>query len=260
MRAGWNPARRNRNVGTKAHGYGSDNKLVIAESWREAKRFYERLDSYVLVKRRVADHDMTFMIEPTRPGWFYPCTIEDVCCALSHLPSAHVANFSLIVMRQPTRKQRVLSPVWGRAVFVFDAPDYSGAAIVLESQNDEPLAWPISLSPERTRELDRLRADGHEVRRSKRRFEISTTPDSLRNTVLYRTLLHEVGHHVDHSRRSAEEWQGVTSTEREDFAHRYAAEMRERLQDLGVMPFAQRIGDGALLEDGLRLEWFQAAR
>lgn len=52
----------------------------------------------------------------------------------------------------------------------------------------------------------------------------------------------------------------VTSTEREDFAHRYAAEMRERLEGLGVMPFAQRIGDGALSEDGLRLEWFQAAR
>lgn len=260
MRAGWNPVRRNRNVGTKAHGHGSNNKLVIPESWHEAKCFYERLDSYVVVKRRVAEHDLTFMIEPTRPGWFYPCTVEDICCALLHVPSEHVANFSLIVMRQPTRKQRMLSPVWGRAVFVFDAPDCSGAAIVLEAQNDEPLAWPISLSPERARELDRLRADGHEVHKSKRRFEISTTPDSLRNTVLYRTLLHEVGHHVDHSRRSVEEWHGRTPTEREDYAHRYAAEMRERLQGLGVMPFSRRIDDGTLLQEGLKLEWFQAAR
>ncbi len=260
MRAGWNPGRRNKNVGTKAHGYGSNNKLVIPESWHEGKCFYERLDSYVVVRRRVANHDLTFMVEPTREGWFYPCTIEDICRALLHLPSEHVANFGLIVMRQPTRKQRVLSPVWGRAVFVFDAPDCSGAAIVLEAQNDEPLAWPISLSPERVRELDRLRADGHEVHKSKRRFEIFTTPDSLRNTVLYRTLLHEVGHHVDHSRRSAEEWDGLTPAEREDYAHRYAAEMLERLQGLGVMPFSRRIDDEALLRDGLKPEWFQAMR
>ena len=259
MRAGWNPGRRNRNVGTKAHGHGTDNKLVIPEARHEHRRFYELLSSYVVVKHRVGDTELRFLIEPTRSGWFYPCTVDDICCMLSHLPSEHVATFDMVVMRQPTRKQRVLSAVWGRAVFVFDTPDFSGAAIVLEAQTVEPLAWPISLSPERMRELDRLRGDGHEIHKAKRRFEISPTPDSLRNTVLYRTLLHELGHHVDHSGRSAQEWEGRTPTEREDYAHRYAAVMLERLQQLGVMPFSQRIDEEALLKDGLKPGWFNAA-
>ena len=260
MRAGWNPGRRNRNVGTKGHGHSSNNKLVIPEARHEHRRFYELLSSYVVVKRQVVDKELTFFVEPTRLGWFYPCTVDDICCALSQLPSEHIATFDMVVMRQPTRKQRVLSAVWGRAVFEFDAPNCSGAAVVLEAQTDEPLAWPVSLSPERVRELDRLRADGHQIHKSTRNIVISTTPDSLRNTVLCRTLLHEVGHHVDHSQRSAEEWQDRTPTERENYAHRYAAEMLERFKKLGAMPFVQRIDEAGLLRDGLNPEWFQGIR
>jgi hypothetical protein len=261
VRAGWNPTRRNRNIGTKAHGHGSNNKLVIPETSlkRDLRCFYEKFSSYAVVRRRVAGRDLVFLVEPTRLGWFYPCTIEDVCHAFAHLPPEHVATFDMVVMRQPTRKQRILSPVWGRAIWVFDSPSLSGPAIVLEAQIDEPLSWPVSLSPERTRELDRLRADGHEVRRTKRRFEIATTAETLRNTVLYRTLLHEVGHHVDYSRRSAEEWYGLTSTEKEDFAHRYAAEARERLRDLGVVPFTKLLDVDDSSGSGLRPEWFEPA-
>ncbi|KAF0814961.1 hypothetical protein IGB42_00037 [Andreprevotia sp. IGB-42] len=32
MRAGWNPTRRNRHIGTGAQGHGQDNKLVIPQS------------------------------------------------------------------------------------------------------------------------------------------------------------------------------------------------------------------------------------
>lgn len=254
MRAGWNPGRRNRNAGTKAHGHGLNNKMTIPESWHEAKCFYEYLASYDVVKRRIAGCDLVFLVEPTRAGWFHPCTVEDVCFALSALPPEHVATFDLVVMRQPTRKQRLLSPVWGRAIFAFDVAEYSGAAIVLEAQNNEPVAWPLSLSPAEARELDRLRADGHEVRKSKRKLEIVTTPQSLRNTMLYRTLLHEVGHHVDHSQCPRDQWHGRTSLSKEDYAHRYATEALTKLRERGVVPFAQLLDADSLRQGGLQPE------
>ena len=258
MRSGWNATRRNRNVGTGAHGHGSNNKLTIPESRHEFKCFYEKLSSYVIVKRHVADHELQFLIEPTRLGWFYPCTIDDICFALSHVPPAHVATVNLVVMRQPTRKQRVLSPVWGRAIFSFDVDGWGGAAIVLEAQNIEPVAWPVSLAPDSIRELERLRADGHRIARARRRVDIFTTPESLRNTVLYRTLLHELGHHVDHAKSEPEPWMHRTLLSKEDFAHRYAAESLKRLTDLGVAPFAHRFNADDMRACGLQPEWFRA--
>ena len=259
MRAGWNPARGNRKVGTKARGHGQDNRLTIPGDWDDLRRFYERLASYVVVKRCVADRELVFLVEPTRPGWFHPCTIDDLCLAMSRIPQQHLATFDLVVLRQPTRKQRVLSAVWGRAISIFEVGEHSGPAIVLEAQDNEPFTWPLSLSPDRSRELERLREDGHAVRRSRRCFEVITTPDTIRNTVLYRTLLHEIGHRVDRSRCSFEEWNGRTSTELEDYAHRYACEAFATLRQAGVAPFAALFDAQGMRQEGLAPEWFAAA-
>lgn len=258
MRPGWNPGRRNRHVGTGAHGHGADNRLVIPETRQhgEYAAYFEQLASPVAIERRVHERHLTLLVEPPRAGWFHPCSVDDVCHLLAHLHPEDVAAVDMVVMRQPTRKQRVLSQVWGRAVFWYVSAGKQGSAIVLEAQTDAPLSWPISLSPERIRELDRLRADGHAVRRAKRHVEIAPTAGTLRNTMLYRTLPHEVGHHVDRARHSFETWDSVTAAEREDFAHRYAAEAGERLRALGVLPFGPRLDADALSASGLRAEWF----
>lgn len=258
MRSGWNPTRRNRHVGTKAHGHGQNNRLTIPESRHELRRYYEKLSAYTAARRMVGEHELTFFVEPTRPDWFYPCTPDDICVLLSRCDPAAVSTFDAIVMRQPTRKQTILSPVWGRAIFYFeieeDAPGMT--AIVVESHDLSPFTWPKSLSPEEIRELDRLRGDGHDIRQTRRGHEVHLTADSMRNTVLYRTLLHEIGHHVDFERCSSEEWDSKTSTEREDYAHRYALEWGERLSKAGALPFAPIIDDASLLSDGLKREWF----
>ena len=259
MRAGWNPARRNRHVGTQAHGHGADNRMTIPESRHELRCFYERLDTCVVVERRIADRKLAFLVEPTRPGWFHPCTVDDVCHVLSHLAPADLASVDLVVLRQPTRKQRVLSPVWGRAVFAFESGGHRGAAVVLEAQDNAPIAWSRSLSPDQVRELERLREDGHEIRRSKRGFEIVTTPGSLRNTLLHRSLLHEVGHLVDHARSTAAPWASRTSLSKEDFAHRYAAETLAMLRQAGVAPFPRLFDAQGMRGSGLAPEWFHAA-
>ncbi|MEK8031451.1 hypothetical protein AACH06_11535 [Ideonella sp. DXS29W] len=196
------------------------------------------------------------MVEPTQPGWFHTVTIDDAWQVLAHLPAADLSTFELIVMRQSTRKQRILNPAWGRAAFYFDVEEFNGRAIVLEAQNLEPIIWPVSLTPERARELDRLVEDGHAIHRGKRWYEIRSTQASLRNTVLYRTLLHEVGHHVDHRRCSDEEWDSLTAMEKEDYAHRYAAENAALLKWAGLIPFAPMVDAEALRSEGLDPSWF----
>ncbi|WP_156970493.1 hypothetical protein [Andreprevotia chitinilytica] len=256
MRPGWNPTRRNRNIGTKAQGYGSNNKLTIPESWHQPKRFYENLNAFKVITRTIAERDFHFFIEPTKPDWFYPCTVDDICKVLSHCPPEALAAFDLIVMRQPTRKQRILSPVWGRAIFFFDINQYSGPAIVIEAQDLSPIGWGKSIDPELTRELERLRRDGHEVRNTRRGLEIRVTPTSLRNTALYRTLLHELGHHVDYQRSTEDEWDQKTRTEKEDYAHKYALEAYTLLAKQGVLPFDLIIDEQSLQSDDLNRDWF----
>jgi hypothetical protein len=142
MRPGWNPTRRNKHAGTKAHGHGASNRLTIPESWHELKRYYEKLRSYAVVMRTVGTRQLRFFVEPTRPDWIYPCTIDDICAVLALCDPEALLTFDFIVMRQPTRKQRILCPVWGRASFVFDIDEYSGSAIVIEAQDSIPSSGP----------------------------------------------------------------------------------------------------------------------
>lgn len=260
MRAGWNPGRRNRNVGTKAHGHGENNRLSIPESWHELKCFYEKLNSFVPIKRQIGIHKLTFLIEPTRPNWFHTVTVDDACAVLTPLPSEDLKTFDLIVMRQPTRKQRILSPAWGRAIFYFDVKEFNGSAIILEAQTEEPITWPISLLPENVRELDRLAEDGHQIQRKRRCYEIRPTFTSLRNTMLYRTLPHEVGHHVDYQNYTEEEWYTRTALEKEDYAHRYATEKVAQLRATGVCPFSPIINVTEMTNDGLKIDWFAGSK
>jgi hypothetical protein len=258
MRPGWNPTRRNRNIGTKAQGHGANNRFVIPEARHEAKCYYEKLSSFVSVVKTIGERHMQFFIEPTRPDFFYPCSLDDMCTMLAHCSNEEFFAFDFIVLRQPTRKQRILCPVRGRAIFHFDIDKVVGAAIVIEAQDLLPIKWPVSIDAEKARELDRLRQDGHVVYNTRRGIEIRGTPDVLRNTVLYRTFLHEIGHHVDFRRSSSTEgaWDGKTRKEKEDFAHRYALALYERLSKLLALPFAAIINDESLASENLKRHWF----
>lgn len=256
MRPGWNPTRRNKHAGTRAHGHGSNNEFVIPQSWHEPKYYFEKLNSHVAVRRIVGTRELCFFIEPTRPDWFYPCSIDDICKVLSHCSAEVLDSFDFIVMRQPTRKQRILAPVWGRAVFSFDLDKSSGAAVVIEAQSVASIVWARSIDPENRRELNRLRDDGHEVRATRKGWEINVTALTLRNTALYRTLLHELGHHLDYNRSTEEHWRSKTRTEKEDFAHRYACELRDQLSKAGHLPFAPIVDDQSMCRDKVVRSWF----
>jgi hypothetical protein len=117
-------------------------------------------------------------------------------------------------------------------------------------QVNKPMVWTTSLDPDDSQELDRLRTDGHDVQRVGRKIAITPSGSSARNTQLYRTLLHEVGHwfdwlsKVEKPAANGGDWENLErayfsrpKAEREAFAHRYSEVQRAALEGKGAIPF-----------------------
>ncbi|MDR0250751.1 MAG: hypothetical protein LBI35_05525 [Burkholderiales bacterium] len=237
---------------------------------RSDRIFYEEISSCVKIVRTIGLQEVIFLVQRARPGWFYPCTVDDICAMLRHLSPEDVGKIHFVVLRQPTHKQRILSPVWGRAVFLY-APNfkvnrngnegYSGPAIVLEAQRLQPFKWEKSMTPDRKREFERLQQDGHRITGANHRF-FFLQPDvaSLRNTLLCRTLLHEIGHLVDYCSYDKTVWKTRTWLQKEDFAHRYAEEVYAALKKAGVVPFSSLFDVDAMIREGLSPDNFLPSR
>lgn len=139
-----------------------------------------------------------------------------------------------------------MKPVWGRLSyfaevgFIGGGKIYTGALLTLEAQNTERrIRWSKSLDPDDQKELDRLRADGHQVTEKAKYYEIVSSAEAMRTTQLRRTVLHEIGHWVDYLQKvercvdAAEgSWDELfdrylqrPAAEREMFAHRYAKQL-----------------------------------
>jgi hypothetical protein len=179
-----------------------------------------------------------------------------------------------MVLRQPTQKQQILGSIWGRLMYFAEpAKGCRGPGVGLDAQPLEPLHWSKSLGPESVRELRRLEADGHQVRTGRRSIEILASPTSVRSTILYRTLLHEVGHWVDWLQAVVRPTHGLelddpkciqlerefasrTTSSKEDFAHRYATEKAQEMRERGLIPFDRIDAAESMKAEGLQPEWF----
>lgn len=128
------------------------------------------------------------------------------------------------------------------------------------------------MTPDDATELDRLRADGHPIEEDRRGFTVTPTLESIRATQLYRTLPHELGHHVDYRSkitdlakdqadygRRHDAYFKRPNKEREEFAHRYAAKHAARLRENGVIPFGRLDHPAAHKNDRLDPAWFAAS-
>jgi len=198
MKKGWDPTRRNKNIGTCKSGYGKDNRLVIPDRYSDISIFWERLNNPVCFEKTInKNKKITFIVEPTIKGFFHSCTIDDIIKILNYVPEDDIDGIDLIILRQPKKKERILSPVWGRFAYWLDINKYSGTGVYLEAQcPSEILKWGKNLNPEGFNRLDKLKKDGHEIIEEKRCFKIVSTIDANRSTQLYTTLLHEIGHYV----------------------------------------------------------------
>ena len=141
-------------------------------------------------------------------------------------------------------------------VFETQVEGITGSAIHLDAQDPrQEIRWSPSLAPDEQKELSALTADGHRVARSRRWWSIRPTLDSTRATQLYRTLLHEIGHHVDWRRATPEFYFRRPLQERERSAHRYAMTLA-KLEQRGAIPYDRIRDNAAMRADGLDLGWF----
>ena len=257
----FNPTRRNRNIGTAKQGHGRDNRLVIPQPADAVRTWKEQLGPHRHVSVDVSGKPVDFFIEDNTGGCVHACSVEDVATMLSHVPESDWAGLSIVVLRQPTRKQRVLAPAWGRLIYFAElgragsTPITTGPAVLLEAVNpDAKLEWSTSLQPDMVAELERLRSDGHLIERVGHRHDFSMTRESVRATQLYRTLLHEIGHWTDWLEKVetpcarggdfsalSDAYFTRAQGEREAYAHRYADSLRVRLEREGAIPFAQSV-------------------
>ena len=254
VRAGYNSTRRNRKIGTSAQGHGQNNELVIPSLLHGDRLWAATLKSFKKVTRSVSGRELIFIIEEEKFGRVHACSVADICNVLKHVPFDDWHQLTTFVFRQPTRKQKIISPAWGRLFYSADlgVPNRKsltfGPTLMLEStQAVETINWGPRLSVDALQELNRLRDDGHEIIGDGRRYLIHTTTASVRSTQLYRTLLHEIGHWVDFLNkvvRAEGDYDELRRRyfarprgEREVFAHRYAEETGSRLIKSGIFPF-----------------------
>ena len=146
---------------------------------------------------------------------------------LSEVPLDDWAGISAVVFRQPTRKQDLLRPMWGRLVFDTQESGITGSAIQLDAQDPrQEIRWNPSLRPDHQKELSALVADGHRV---------------VRRSVTTSTGAGRRGNSTS----------GVPLAERERSAHRYAMTLRMELDRRGAVPFDRIRDEAAMRADGL---------
>ena len=152
-----------------------------------------------------------------------------------------------------------MKDVWGRLVSHFESGRYTGVALILEAQPYQTsVTWPKSLKPDGRKELDRLEADGHQVTFEKSEIKVAMTLESCRNTQLYRTLPHELGHAVHYNELDdTERWKTLPAAEKEQYSHRYADEKRHEMEKRNWIPFDRILVGESLGRDGLQRKWFE---
>ena len=260
MNAGRNATRRNRNIGTDKQGQGQNNKFDIPThvSYPNSKVYFEDLKNYRSVGRIIKGYLITFLVEETRDDCVHACTVDDITHVLQNVPAADLEYLPLIILRQPKRKEEIINPAWGRYIYYARIDEHEGSAISLEAIDlSKPIRWSKSLSPDLQTELERLKTDGHSIETTKRHHIVSLTLELVRATQLYRTLLHELGHHVDRM-RDEEAFETKTSKDKETFAHKYADNLREKLKQKGILPVERIFDIGSLESDKMRVENFGA--
>lgn len=252
-----NPTRRNRNIGTDKQGFGQNNKLTIPEPCGVLKSFYERLTDYQKIKSVINGHDFLFVIEQTRTDSQHSCSVSDIETIIEQIPKENYGELKLIVLRQPKRKEEILSPTWGRLIYSYEfEKDYYPAIILDAIDFTRKFKWKNNLSIDDQKELERLIEDGHKIVNDGRHFIAQYELKNVRNTQLYRTLPHEFGHYVQYlyfvERPATEDedfevWEArrdkyfeIPKAEKEKFAHKYADNLKNELTRKKIIPFEQK--------------------
>jgi hypothetical protein len=233
-----NPTRRNKNIGTAKQGHKTQSKFQIPSSYYDSKIFYEKLGQTISVTREIGGQTVLFIVEKTKKNSCHACTIEDLERVLTAIPRNYIEGLTTFILRQPKAKEEIFSPVWGRLIYLYELGKRTLPAVILESVNySKAITLNRKLSIEGQKEVLRLIADGHEIHEDKRQYTLKPGLEHVRNTQLYRTLLHEIGHYYHYITTEPDVYEKIGATEKEIFAHGFADQCRKALEDAEIIPF-----------------------
>ena len=279
-RPGGDPTRRNRNIGTSKQGHRRQSRFGVPDPLHaddSDRRFYERVGEHVVTRRDLRGSEIVFIVERVTGDCVHACTPDDVIEVLSKLPADLAPGLEPlkgIVLRQPTRKQESLRPVWGRLAYHAEVGDeLRGPAIFLDAYRPfESYGFPRKMDLELQGEFERAEMLLGPPTLARRGHVFPMGFQGLRRWLLYHTLLHEVGHWVDYLRnvmlpvrRGEGEWNELWDRyhergreAKEAFAHRFSDEWRAALAWGHKIPFGQQLDERALRRDGIDPAWFRA--
>jgi hypothetical protein len=129
----FNPTRRNRNIGSAKQGHGQSNRLIIPSPCTSSKTFYERLENYEKTEIKINGHDFLFIVEQTRQNCRHACSIADLTRVIENIPLQDYGELRLIVLRQPKRKEELLSRAWGRLIYSYEFENDFLPAVIIEA-------------------------------------------------------------------------------------------------------------------------------
>lgn len=220
-----NPVKRNRNIGTKKAGCKRQSEFRLPD--QNYQPFYENIKIQSCCRRTINGKDYHFVIEKLKSGYTYTCSVDEICEVLSHCPAGDLDGLSLIILRQPKKKEEIFSCCWGRIQYFFEYNGKVQPAIIIEAINlsKDIVHKKSALSSFHKKELQLLPTEGHELIEGKRTITIKTSFQSAKNTQLYRTLLHEVGHYVFYKSDNYVD----TYEEKELYANNYAKKIRDSI-------------------------------
>lgn len=223
MQNGFNPVRRNRNIGTDKSGYKKQNDFQIPNP--NGSSCFENINQFNIENRNINGRTFHFIIENLKRSYIYSCSVDDVAEILKAVPSEDLIGLDCIVFRQPKRKEEIFSKCWGRIIYNYNFNKTVRPAIIIEAVDiSKDLKMDKSLNPFDNIELETLREEGHLISESKKFYIIKMTKESVRNTQLYRTIFHEVGHYVDYKSGMKR-----NELEKEVFANNYAKKIKEKI-------------------------------
>lgn len=244
MKPGWNPIRRNKNIGTKKSGHSKTNLFYTPGKADEL--ILKNINSQSVIT--VNGLEFSFIVEELYDEYMHCCTADEISKVLSFIPQCDLEGLRFIILKQPTKKEEMLRPCWGRVIYNFSYNKKSGSAIILYAINiEKEIFWRNSLNPQGIRELENLKDEGHLVFMEGKNIRIKSSFNSAKMTQLYRTLFHEVGHLIYFKNFIKEhnntDFAGICELyfkrpveQREDYAITYASHIRKRLLTENLIP------------------------
>lgn len=253
-----NPIRRNKNIGTSKQGVRKQSVFRLPFDSKNLLDFYEKLGIYKKLEIDLGNKNILFVVESTKKDFIHACSIDDIVHILKSVDFKYWEALEMVVLRQPKKKEIFISPVWGRLIYSYSFENQYKKAIILESINcSKKLKWSKKLGIDNQKELDRLKRDGHLILEQKNQYEIQININSARNTQLYRTLLHEIGHLYHFAITEKEVYKRFLSSEKENFAYQFSDRMKKELEDRQIIPFKRKLNMEFLQNYKLNQEDFE---